>query len=86
MQVRASLRDLIDRLIKDIPNIRIGLMAHGDYCDQHTYVIRSHDLSGDAESLKDFAMTVPATGGGDAPEVTFLPVLVHASYVSQWFH
>ena len=80
------MRDLIDRLIKDIPNIRIGLMAHGDYCDQHTYVIRSHDLSGDAESLKDFAMTVPATGGGDAPEVTFLPVLVHASYASQWFH
>ncbi|XP_067949035.1 uncharacterized protein [Watersipora subatra] len=67
-QVRNNLRDLIDRLLADIPNIRVGLMAQGDYCDYSNYVIKSHELSNDAESLKNFAMDVPATGGGDSPE------------------
>ena len=68
-KVRDNLHALIDRLINEIPNIRIGLIAQGDYCDYNNYVIKTHDLSGDTESLKQFAMNVPATGGGDAPEV-----------------
>ena len=50
--------------------IRVGLIAHGDYCDHRNYVVRSHDLSADADSLKEFACNVPSTGGGDAPEVS----------------
>ena len=68
-QVRWNLRDIVDRLTKDIPNIRIGLIAQGDYCDYNNYVLNCHDLSNDAESLKKFAMNVPSTGGGDSPEV-----------------
>lgn len=69
VQVRENLRDLVDRLINDIPNIRVGLIAQGDYCDYNNYVVRTHELSNDAASLKSFAMEVPVTGGGDSPEV-----------------
>jgi len=32
-QVRRNVKSLIKRLFKDIPGIRIGIIAHGDYCD-----------------------------------------------------
>lgn len=71
--MRSNLRDLIDRLIRDIPNIRVGLMAHGDYLDHRVYVTKSHDLSADADSLKKFAMNVPSTsGGGNDGEVWYI--------------
>ncbi|XP_067949990.1 uncharacterized protein [Watersipora subatra] len=63
-QVRSSVRDIVDRLVRDIPNIRVGLMVHGDYDHYANYVVKSHELCNDAESLKRFAMDVSATGGG----------------------
>ena len=72
VQVRDNLRDMVRRLLKDIPNIRIGIMAHGDYCDYSTYVTRYQDLTSDVERLLKFVKTVPSTGGGDAPEVVNL--------------
>ena len=44
-------------------------MAHGDYCDYDTYVIRSIDLTSDVDALVNFVSDIPSTGGGDAPEV-----------------
>ena len=61
-QVRTKLRETCIRLMRDIPNIRIGIMANGDYCD--SYVVRYHDLTTDVESIVDFAKGVPSTGGG----------------------
>lgn len=70
LQVRQKLRECCTRLIQDIPNIRIGLVAHGDYCDaKSSYVLRMIDLTSDVQALVDFASSVPSTGGGDAPEV-----------------
>ena len=70
MQVRQNLRDCVTTLIQDIPGIRIGLIAHGDYLDQSlSYVIRVKDLTNDVRELCDFAHDVPSTGGGDTPEV-----------------
>ncbi|KAH3836606.1 uncharacterized protein LOC127877657 isoform X2 [Dreissena polymorpha] len=66
--VRAKLRESCQRLLRDIPNMRIGIIAHGDYCDQHTYVVRHVDLTNDVDVLVDFANNVPSTGGGDSPE------------------
>lgn len=66
--VRQKLRETCQRLIRDVPRIRIGIMAHGDYCDYSTYVTRYTDLTTDVDTLVDFAEHVPSTGGGDAPE------------------
>ena len=57
------------KLLADIPNIRIGIIAHGDYCDYNTYVVKIQDLTSDVDTLVNFAQSTPSTGGGDMPEV-----------------
>ncbi len=57
------------KLLADIPNIRVGIIAHGDYCDQDTYVMKVQDLTSDVDKLVKFARNTPSTGGGDMPEV-----------------
>ena len=59
---------VIDRLLKDIPDIRISVLAHGDYCDKHNYVTKWVDFSNDSKALCKFVKEVGPTGGGDTPE------------------
>ena len=73
LQVRRKLRECCTRLIQDIANIRIGVLAHGDYCDQQDkYVLRQLDLTSDVHAIGDFVDNVPKTGGGDSPEVSIV--------------
>lgn len=68
-QVRRSIKDITKRLFKEIPNMRIGIVAHGDYCDKdRTYLMKHIDLSSDADKIIEFVNTVGNTGGGDYPE------------------
>ena len=62
------------RLLTHIPNIRIGVMAQGDYCDWYNYVLKYVDLTKDVDKLVSFVQDVPATSGGDTPEVPFRSV------------
>ena len=42
---------------------RIGIVAHGDYCDAHySYVTKRFDFSTDQKKLCDFAQDVGSTG------------------------
>ncbi len=60
------------RLLRDIPGIQIGVLAHGDYCDyRYNYVVKTQDLTSDVNILCDFVEDVPSTGGGDMPEVQY---------------
>lgn len=68
-QVRREVKETVTRLVKEIPNIRIGVIAHGDYCDAgSTYVTKRLDLTDDLKSIVKFVETVGPTGGGDAAE------------------
>jgi hypothetical protein len=68
-QVRRKIRNTVTRLIDEIPGIRIGIIAHGDYCDEgSSYVIQMLDLSSDVKAICNFVENVGQTGGGDAPE------------------
>jgi Ras-related C3 botulinum toxin substrate 1 len=67
-QVRAKVKETTERLMKDIPDIRIGIIAHGDYCDYTNYVISTLDLTTDVAAICAFVDKVSSTGGGDAPE------------------
>ena len=67
--MRNKLQQLVRKLLADIPNIRIGIIAHGDYCDYTNYVAKIQDLTSDVDTLVDFAQKTPSTGGGDMPEV-----------------
>lgn len=70
-QVRRQLQSTIKQLFKDIPNLRIGVIAHGDYCDKPPagpYVIRMLDLTADQNQILKFVQDTPSTYGGDADE------------------
>lgn len=82
-QVRRRVKETVTRLLRDIPGMRIGIIAHGDYCDKgSTYVTKHLDLSDDAAKIVKFVETVEATGGGDLPECYEL--VLHEAQSLKW--
>lgn len=68
-QVRKHISSMAARLLKEVDDIRIAVIAHGDYCDERsTYVTKMLDFTDDAKKIVDFVNTVQATGGGDWEE------------------
>ena len=69
-QVRRNVEETILKLFERIPGIRIGIVAHGDYCDEgRTYVIRTCDLTREISTLVKFIKEEATdTNGGDYPE------------------
>ena len=65
--VRQKLRDLAEMMFQDIKGLKIGLIAHGDYCDGDN-CISILDLTNDVEKIMKFIANTPNTSGGDAPE------------------
>jgi hypothetical protein len=82
-QARKTIDASCKRLFAEIPDLEIGIIAHGDYCDKNTsYVTKIHDLSNDGESISTFVRTVGQTGGGDAPECYEL--VMHEARSLRW--
>ena len=65
--VRRVITKTTKRLFKDIPEIRIGMIAHGDYCDGPR-MIDTLELCTDAARVDKFVNDTPPTAGGDFPE------------------
>src|SRR4051812_50204360 len=67
-QVRRNVKSTVTRLSEEIPGIRIGIIAHGDYCDKgSTYVTKHLDLTDDVAGISKLLETGGATRGGDGP-------------------
>lgn len=82
-QVRKKIQSTVTRLMKEIPGMRIGIIAHGDYCDaKSTYVTKALDLTDDPGKITRFVERVEATGGGDAPECYEL--VLHEAQSLSW--
>ncbi|ETO28127.1 hypothetical protein RFI_09007, partial [Reticulomyxa filosa] len=95
--VRNNVAKTISRLFRDIPNLRIGVMAHGDYMfvlffvkvvifvfsRDTSYTCRWVDLTKNEEQLVWFVSNVGKTYGGDAPECYEL-VLHNVSREFSW--
>eukprot|EP01083_Nonionella_stella_P073985 200412_1 len=82
--VRSHLKKILNLLFRDIPKIRIGILAHGDYCDENVYyVMRWVDLTTDKDQLIRFVDQTKGSGGGDAPECYEL-VMHNASRHMAW--
>jgi hypothetical protein len=82
-QARKTIDASCKRLFAEIPDLEIGIIAHGDYCDKHTsYVTKVHDLSDDADAISKYVRTVEQTGGGDAPECYEL--VMHEARSLKW--
>lgn len=68
-EVKGRLSDMIQRLQADIPGIRIGVIAHGDYCDEKVFYLEKHiDFTQNVVDLCNFVGEVEGTGGGDQDE------------------
>lgn len=66
-QVRQKLRDLVEAMTADIPNMKFAFIAHGDYCDGDN-CMQYLDFTEDLEKIMQFINNTPNTSGGDAPE------------------
>lgn len=83
-QVRKNVSQTVQRLFKEIPNLRVGIIAHGDYCDaRSSYVTKHQQLTTDVDNIIKFVNGVSSTGGGDFPECYEL-VLHEAATMMDW--
>ncbi len=68
-RVRRVIRKLVTDLFAQVDDIRVGIIAHGDYCDRwRTYVTKQLGFSRDVDRICTFVSDVAPTGGGDAEE------------------
>jgi len=82
-QVRRKVKAAVQRLMHELPGMRIGIIAHGDYCDAgSTYVTQHLELTQDTTAITDFVEQTQATGGGDAPECYEL--VLHEARTLTW--
>lgn len=72
-QVKNHVNGLVPQLLKDNPNMRIGIVAFGDYCDMRsaTDFGRAYQVlqpTNDEEKIISFVKKAKETGGGDGDE------------------
>lgn len=87
--VLALIKNNIKQMTKEIfsnadGDVRVGVIAHGDYCDKDTtYTIRILDLTDDEQEILDFVTETGKTYGGDSDECYEL-VLNQARTTISW--
>lgn len=83
-QVRREVEQFVKTMFNDFTDLRLGIIAHGDYCDKDDpYTIRIMDFTRDEKRLCEFVRETKPTYGGDADECYEL-VLHTAHNDLQW--
>lgn len=83
-QVRTEVEKFVHTMFSEFSDLRLGIIAHGDYCDKDDpYTIRVMDLTRDENKLCKFVKETQKTYGGDADECYEL-VLNTARTVINW--
>lgn len=78
--VREHVIDLIPRMFENTSNLRMSIVAFGDYCDMDSptsfgTAYQLQPLTDDQSKLITFVQKAKATGGGDTPE--FYELVMH---------
>lgn len=82
-QVRREVASVVKRMFAHVEDLRVAVIAHGDYCDAgSTYVTKTLDFSSDPSTICRFISNVERTGGGDMPECYEL--VLHESRSLAW--
>lgn len=66
-QVRNHVEKLVKGMFSSIDNVRIAILAHGDYCDGEK-VLTALDFSDNKDAICKFIRSVESTSGGDSDE------------------
>ena len=68
-QVRREVEQFVKTMFNEFSDLRLGIIAHGDYCDKdNPYTIRVMDFTRDEDRLCKFVRETEKTFGGDADE------------------
>jgi hypothetical protein len=66
-EVRRRVKEALGKLFSSIPDLRIGIISHGDYCDGDKAVTMI-EFTNDQKALETFVEIAPDTNGGDSDE------------------
>lgn len=66
-QIRRDSVNVVKKLFSSINELRVAVIAHGDYCDNDKALTKL-DFTTDQEKICRFIEKAPNTGGGDLPE------------------
>ena len=84
-QVRSEVGKFVETMFNEFTDLRIGVIAHGDYCDaDDPYTIIAKELTRDKVSLCKFIKDVKKTYGGDADECYELVLNLAAGDTLGW--
>lgn len=68
-QVRREVESFVKTMFSEFKDLRLGIIAHGDYCDKdNPYTIRAMELTRDEKELCTFIRETKQTYGGDSDE------------------
>lgn len=68
-QALKNMMMMTNKLFKDITDLRMSIIVHGDYCDAgDPYTIKILDLTNDQNKILNFIKSADRTNGGDADE------------------
>lgn len=72
-QVKDHVETLINDWFKNVPNLRMKIVAFGDYCDMTSKTIfgkayQESELTDDVKKLQKFVKSAQSTSGGDSDE------------------
>lgn len=81
-EVRQQINAVTARLFSTIPDLQIGIISHGDYCDGKN-MINWIEFTNDRVALEQFIRTAPNTDGGDGDEC-YEFILRHAASMVNW--
>ena len=79
--VKRNVTSLVKALFAEIPDLRMGIITHGDYCDGDD-MISMLELTSDEKKVVSFVTNAKSTGGGDAPECYEL--VLHEARSFRW--
>ena len=80
--VRQRVEETIGRILSTIPDCRMALIAHGDYCDRPEVAMQFLDFTSNPEALVRFVRTAKNTDGGDSDE--FYEKILHDAQSFDW--
>jgi hypothetical protein len=65
-QVRSQIESLVKQLFAIIPELRIGIIIHNDYCDRD--LVQKLELTSNQQEIINFVNRGSSNGGGDHKE------------------
>jgi Mg-chelatase subunit ChlD len=66
-QVRRHATETSKYILAQVPNARVAIILHGDYCDG-AKMLSVQDFTNDFAKIERFLRDTPSTSGGDSPE------------------